>query len=228
MAVLISPEMEGDALESKAPKPNLNNLLNFLGYIISLATSYMGGVAGWFGGTPNIELGSTYQTLITPRASCLGYVWAAIFLLEGFFAMTQLLPRYRAQPLVQDGVGSIFFFVVTTQMAWTITFGFEMMIPAFISMFALLISLLIIVNRQWAVVKVETAAEERQKDLAAQPPGLSYWLLRFPFAIHAGWIAVVTPLMLSVVLVKEGETMFIYVRIELKFGLIFVFLFLRR
>ena len=217
MADLTYPEIEVGALEPKAPKTNLNNLLNLLGYIISLGTSYMGGVAGWFGGTPNIELGSTYQTLITPRASFFGYVWGAIFLSEGFFAMAQLLPKYRAQPLVQDGVGIIFFLAVCWQMAWTITFGFEMMIPAFISMFALLISLLMIVFwRQWAIVKVETAAEEREEDLAAHPPRLPYWLLRFPFAIHAGWISVITPLMLTVVLVKEGETIFIYARIELK------------
>lgn len=219
MTRITSPEIEGAALEPKGEgsKLKLNNLLNILGYILSLATSYIGGVAGWFGGMPNNEISSTYQTLLTPRASYIGYIWAVIFLLEGFFCLAQLLPKYRAQPLVQEGVGSIFFSAVIAQMAWTITFGFELMIPAFISMCALLISLLVIVNRQWSVVQsvmkkkkstisslAEATVEEREGDLAAQPPKLSYWLLRFPFAIHAGWIAIATPLMLSVVLVQEG------------------------
>lgn len=218
MTGLISPDIDGSAPEPKGEesKANLNNLLNILGYILSLATTYVGGVAGWFGGMPNSELSSTYQTLLTPKASFFGYIWAVIFLTEGFWALAQLLPRYRAQPLVQQGVGSIFFLAVIAQTVWTITFGFELMIPACISMFALLISLLVIVNRQWAVVQAEikkkstimslaeTTVEEREEDLAAQPPRLSYWLLRFPFAIHAGWIAVATPLMLSVVLVQEG------------------------
>jgi len=218
MTGLVSPEIEGAALQPKdeGPKANLNNLLNILGYILSLATSYMGGVAGWFGGVSNSELNSIYQTLITPNVSYFGYIWAIIYLLEGLFAVAQLLPKYREHPLVQDGVGSVFFLACALQMAWTITFGFQLMIPACICMFALLISLLVIMNRLWAVVQreikkksinirlVETTVEEREEDLAAQPPSFSYWLLRFPFAIHAGWIAVATPLMLSVVLVKEG------------------------
>ncbi len=44
--------------------------------------------------------------------------------------------------------------------------------------------------------------EDVAQDIAARPPRLAYWLLRFPFAAHAGWIFPATPLMLCVLLVQ--------------------------
>mmetsp|Transcript_16436 Transcript_16436/g.29865 ORF Transcript_16436/g.29865 Transcript_16436/m.29865 type:complete len:352 (+) Transcript_16436:149-1204(+) len=227
--LLTSPEVEvatpgkrtdvkskGGGGSKASTKANINNLLNILGYFLSLVTSYLGGVAGWFGGVSNSELSSKYQTLITPNASYFQYIWAIIFLFEGFFAIAQLLPKYREQPLVQRGVGSVYFLACASQTAWTITFGYGIMTAAVIAMFALLVALLAILKRQWTVVAEEkkktltsirlgeTTAEEIVEDLTAGPPRLSYWLLRFPFAVHAGWIAPATPLMLSVILVYQG------------------------
>lgn len=181
---------------------NINNLLNILGYVLSLVTSYLGGVAGWFGGVSNAELSSKYQTLITPSAAYFGYIWAIIFLFEGFFAVAQLLPRFKDQPLVEKGIGWVYFMACCAQSAWAITFGYEMMISAFVAMFALLVTLLLILTRQWNVIAKEDkkknttsklgessdAMEEVTEDLTARPPRLPYWVLRFPFAVHAGWI----------------------------------------
>jgi len=101
------------------------------------------------------------------------------------------------------------------QTAWAITFGYEMMIAAFVALVALLVALLAILKRQWDVVTEEekktktaidmgeTTEEEIVEDNTARPPRLPYWLLRFPFAVHAGWIAPATPVMLSVVLVER-------------------------
>ena len=199
-------------------KVGTNNLLNIIGYLVYLVTSYLGGVAGWFGGVSNAELSAQYQTLITPNASYFVYIWGVIFLFEGFFAVAQLLPRFREQPLVQGGIGIWFFLACAAQTAWTITFGYELMIYAFVAMFALLVALLNILRKQWNVVseeekKTNTAVrlgeiyiEEAQNDNTAKPPRLGYWLLRFPFAVHAGWISLATPLMLSVLLVNQGAT----------------------
>jgi len=193
-------------------KFNINNALNIIGYISSLATSYLGAIGGWFGGISNAELSSKYQTLITPNAKYFG-IWAAIFLFQGFFVVAQLLPKYRGHPLVQRGVGPVYFFACLAQTAWTITFGYQIMEAAFVSMVVLFLTLLYLLNRQWKVVAEEekktrtairlgeTTEEEAVEDLTARPPRLSYWLLRFPFAIHSGWIAVATPLMFSVLLV---------------------------
>lgn len=212
-----SPAVEPEPEEVKGgSKANITNLLTILGYFLSLGTSYLGGVAGWFGGVSNAELSSRYQTLITPSAAYFGYIWAVIFLSEGFFAVAQLLPKYREHPLVQGGVGSVYCLACIAQTAWAITFGYEIMIAAFVAMFLLLVALLTILKRQWDVVAEEerktsasmslgeTTLEEMDNDMTARFPRVPYWLLRFPFAVHAGWIAPATPLMLCVILVSEG------------------------
>jgi hypothetical protein len=104
------------------------------------------------------------------------------------------------------------------QTAWTISFGYEFMVTAFVSMVAILLCLMTILNRQWSIVdeherkresdpwllanNAVNVFEEEKKDTLASPPSVAYWLLRFPFAVHAGWIAPATPLMLSVVFVS--------------------------
>ena len=103
---------------SSGPRLGINNALNLLGYLLALSTSYLGGVAGWFGGKSNLELSSQYQTLLTPAASYFGYIWAAIFLFEGFFAVAQLLPKFKRQPLVQRGIGQVYFLACCAQSAW--------------------------------------------------------------------------------------------------------------
>jgi len=42
------------------------NVLNLVGFFLSLFISYVGGVAGWFGGNTNVEVYNMYITLITP------------------------------------------------------------------------------------------------------------------------------------------------------------------
>lgn len=206
----------GSSSESNGSKATTTNLLNLLGYLLALTASYLGGVGGWFGGISNSELNSKYQTLITPSAAYFGYIWATIFIFQGFFAVAQLLPKFRGEPLVQKGVGYVYFLACSAQTAWTITFGYEMMTAALVAIVVLLMTLLTILNRQWKVVIEEkrksatsatlgeTAVEELKYDSTASPPRLPYWLLRFPFAVYAGWIAPVTPLMLSVLLVERG------------------------
>ena len=195
-------------------KCNFYNLLNCVGYLVSLITSYLGGVAGWFG-TNNAELSSKYQTVITPSATYFGYIWGAIYIFEGFFTIAQILPKYREQPLVQKGVGSTYFLVCAAQSAWTITFGYELLVAAFVAMVGIFLSLMFILKRQWDVVTEEnkktkaaenlgeTEEEAVEEDATFPPPRPGYWCLRFPFPLHAGWISVATPLMLSVLLVSR-------------------------
>lgn len=199
------------------PKLNAINLLNLLGYLTSLITSYLGGVAGWFGGMSNAELSLKYQTLITPSATYFGYIWAIIFLFEGFFAVSQLLPQFRNHILVTEGIGYVFFLACVAQTTWTVTFGYELMMAAFLAMMALFLFLLTLLRRQWTIVademeKIQTmiatgeidTEEDVTEDFTARPPRLSYWLLRFGFGVHAGWIAPATPLMLCVLFVQLG------------------------
>ncbi|KAL3805155.1 hypothetical protein HJC23_003383 [Cyclotella cryptica] len=207
---------------SKSIKRLPLNTLNVLAYILNLSTSYLGGVSGWFGGKPNSELSSQYQTLLTPPSSFFVYIWGIIFLFQGLFVAAQILPWYKDHVLVQRGVNVWYGAVCLVQSIWTVAFGYEFMVTAFVFMVGILICLLTIVNLQWRVISEEERGrgerevdpwllehnaisafdEDHRKDTMATPPSLAYWLLRFPFAVHAGWIAPATPLMLSVMLVS--------------------------
>lgn len=191
------------------PKAHMYNIFNGFGYAINLTASYLGGVAGWFGGATNAELSAKYQTLVTPSASLFGYIWALIFFSQGLFAGAQFLPRLRDHPLVQEGVSYGYFLVCAAQAAWAILFGYELLIAALVAILVLLAGLLSILSKSWDVVDSEykkasrARTEYEDRDLWAPSPRLSYWLLRFPFGIHAGWMAVATIVMVNVVIVSR-------------------------
>ena len=204
-----------DSMASEGTKANIVNALNLVGFFLSLSASYLGGIAGWFGGNTNDELNSKYKTLITPSDAYYGYIWALIFLFEGFFAVAQLLPAYRRHPLVQRGVGPLFIVACVTQTIWQIFFGYELLLAAATSLFALMVSLLLILSRQYSVIHDEERkrialidsgeiSEEEAVDLTARPPTLSYWLLRFSFALHAGWVTTSTPCLVAMAMMQMG------------------------
>lgn len=194
----------------------LVNITNLLGYALNITVIYSGGVAGAFGKT-NVELSYQYQTLITPSATYFGYIWGLIFLSQGFFVAAQLLPKYKNHVLVQRGVGVLYFFTCVAQAAWTVSFGYEFMITASFSMVSILLCLMTILNREWKIIdeyehskesdpwllanNAVSVFDEDKGENIASPPSLAYWILRFPFAVHAGWIAPATPLMFSVTMV---------------------------
>jgi len=194
----------GDALTVKTA-------LNAIGYSVSLVTSYLAGLAGWFsGGTPHSELATAYQTLITPTLTLVSYAWGVIFLLEGFFVISQLFRSYQEDPLVR-GIGYKYFSACLMQAMWGVTFGFEKMVFASIAMSVLLFFLLWIVKEQWYIVDEQRrmveqssmghAIEKEEATRTANESASRHPLLRLPFSIHAAWIMVSTPWMICVALV---------------------------
>ncbi|EJK73200.1 hypothetical protein THAOC_05187 [Thalassiosira oceanica] len=194
----------GDALTVKTA-------LNAIGYSVSLVTSYLAGLAGWFsGGTPHSELATAYQTLITPTLTLVSYAWGVIFLLEGFFVISQLFRSYQEDPLVR-GIGYKYFSACLMQAMWGVTFGFEKMVFASIAMSVLLFFLLWIVKEQWYIVDEQRrmveqssmghAIEKEEATRTANESASRHPLLRLPFSIHAAWIMVSAPWMICVALV---------------------------
>jgi hypothetical protein len=59
-------KINSNATATTSSRVNVNNVLNLVGFFLSLSISYVGGVAGWFGGNTNIEVYNKYITLITP------------------------------------------------------------------------------------------------------------------------------------------------------------------
>lgn len=90
--------------EGQDDQINQKNILNAVAYAVNLVVTYGIGVLG-IGGLPNnSELSEKYPTLITPAGWAFA-IWAIIFISQGVFVVAQFFKKYRADPLVQDGVG---------------------------------------------------------------------------------------------------------------------------
>jgi translocator protein len=165
------------------------NILNVLAYIANAVVTYGIGVAG-LGGTPtNAELSQKYQTLVTPIGAVFS-IWAIIFISQFIFAIAQLLGPYRQDPLVTKGVGRYYIGACLAQVGWTLAFTYEVIWLSLIFMLSILFFLVSIVVTQY----------KTQEKTA----NLDYWLLKFPFAIHCGWIIAASFVNLSVVFVAYG------------------------
>mmetsp|Transcript_22989 Transcript_22989/g.33645 ORF Transcript_22989/g.33645 Transcript_22989/m.33645 type:complete len:288 (+) Transcript_22989:100-963(+) len=153
---------------------NYLNYLNLVGYIINVFVTFGG--APIFGFPDNAELSDKYQTIISPAGLTFS-IWGIIFLAQGIFTIAQMLKDYRAEKLVQEGVSYWYFVACLFQSAWTFAFGYEILLLSTIFMFAILVGLVFIVIQQ---SKIEVEDDKN---------GISfYWLLKFPFSIHCGWI----------------------------------------
>ncbi|KAL7437283.1 hypothetical protein ACHAXH_005683 [Discostella pseudostelligera] len=164
-----------DNANTNANKPKLNhkNYLNLLSYIANIVLVYGVGNARWLGTPTNGELSDKYQTLVTPNSAAFT-IWAVIFVSQGVFALLQLLPRLRDHPMVQQGVSYWYLLVAATQIGWTFTFAYEIIVASLVCMLLIWVSLIAILYRQYY-----TDSDGKL---------LEFWVLRFPFAIHAGWI----------------------------------------
>ena len=180
-------------LLAQATMANLSllNYMNVIAYIANVAVTYGIGSLGLFGMNTNTVLSAKYQTLVTPIGLAFA-IWGIIFIMQLIFAIVQLLPSFRASPLVAKGIGYTYVYVCISQIAWTLSFSFEIIWLSFLFMLAILYFLLTIVNDEY---KVSLEEKTTIRD---------YWLLKFPFASHSGWILAATMVNLSVVLVAYG------------------------
>ena len=176
------------------------NAVNLATYILNVIVTY-GSQAGWFGAT-NKEQSLKYQTLATPIgfafAICmpcmarisvftrhaslvtivrsLVTIGGPIFMLQAVFAVVQLLPKFRADSVVTNGVSYWYVAVCTAQAGWTIAFAQDVVWLSMVFMLFILASLGLLVR------SVTVVAE-------AQPEStLCYTCFRAPFLLHLGWI----------------------------------------
>jgi len=169
---------------------NAKNYLNGIFYVINTALTFGVGVLGSFGATSNGDLSDKYITIITPAGRAFS-IWSVIFTFQLIFAVVQFLPKYRSSALVQDGVSYWYVLTCATQAAWSVAFGFEQIILSFVLIVLIWLTLVAIVFFQYFVAKKQ------------QPNNtlVEFWLLRFPFALHCGWLTCASVLNASVVIV---------------------------
>jgi len=167
-----------------APKLQTLNYVNVLAYLSNFLVVFG---ADKFGLPDNATLSDKYQTLITPAPYAFA-IWGIIFTAELVWTIFQVLPSYRSNELVVKSVGYNFALASFAQCAWTILFGLEKIGLSLIAMVSILVPLL------------ATLKNTSQKTTKTTK---DYWLLKFPFEIHASWIMAATLLNVNVLSVAH-------------------------
>jgi benzodiazapine receptor len=159
------------------------NIANLVAYLLNVLVTYGVGVSGKF--PTNSELSAKYQTLVTPAGYAFA-IWGIIFTAQLIWAVAQMFPKYRSKELVVHGVGYYYVAVCLAQIIWTITFTTEQITLSLFAMLSILAALL----------KIITTTSKMTAETTGQ-----YWLCKFPFEIHAGWIMAASLVNANVVLV---------------------------
>ena len=175
---------------SEPQRLNFKNILNVLAYIANIILTYGVGTAGWLGTPTNGELSDKYQTIVTPNSRAFS-IWAVIFVFQALFAIVQVFPRFRATDMVQKGVSYWYFVVCAFQIGWTFTFAYEIIPASLACMLLLWLSLMGLLYSQYYTESDNTLWE--------------FWLLRFPFAVHGGWITAASALNVNVQVVSMDQ-----------------------
>lgn len=163
----------------------------------------------WVGNGTNAELSEKYQTLITPNGTAFS-IWAVIFLSQAVFCIVQMLPEFRSTVIVQQGVKYWYVFACFFQICWTLAFAYERIWMALIFMTHIWASLLGMLKAQYklsvneldeidSMTNVDTNEDEERSSRKV----LDFWIFRFPFAIHFGWLTAATALNISVYAVSK-------------------------
>mmetsp|Transcript_19528 Transcript_19528/g.27812 ORF Transcript_19528/g.27812 Transcript_19528/m.27812 type:complete len:331 (+) Transcript_19528:138-1130(+) len=162
---------------------NIKNYANVAAYILNTIFTYGVGTAGMTGRPTNAELSDKYQTIVTPNSDAFR-IWIVIFMFQLIFTIVQLFPKFRATPMVQKGVSYWYCIVSAMQIGWTFSFAYEIIPASLAFMLALYASLMALLYSQYYTESDNSFWE--------------FWLVRFPFALHGGWITAASALNVNV------------------------------
>jgi hypothetical protein len=201
-------------------KPELSglNLLNAFTYTIHILLWWTCGVWGIRHRIyTHFEQTEHHETLLTPATFCAHYIWVPIMIFEAIFTIAQLLPHYRARPIITSGTSYFFFYTVLLQIAYTLLYGFGLFVFSFICIVLALISLLSLLASQQYHGSADPIATSTttattpyshhnhhqyqlgfMRTLSGGNIGNGRWfsshrmmeyvLFSFPFYLHAGWL----------------------------------------
>lgn len=170
------------------------NILNAVAYVANIGLVM--GVPSLFNLPDNAELSNKYQTIVTPAGWAFA-IWGVIFTFQAIWATLQLmLPAFRSNPLVLEGVQYHYILVCAVQVAWTFSFALEQMVMSMVWMTSILYFLFRIFQAQNTVME----------EFGHESFNANFWLLRFPFTLHLGWIVAATLVNFNVVLVAHSAS----------------------
>jgi benzodiazapine receptor len=161
------------------------NYLNLGGYVLNVFVTFFSGPI--FGIPGPGSLSDEFQVIITP-AGFIFAIWGVIFTAQLIFTIVQMLPQYRSSEVVVQGVKYLYFYTCIAQSLWVFAFGLEYFFLSTIIMACILVPLYYIVLNQ---TKINVSAGE-------------YWLFKFPFEIHCGWIFAAFVLNVNVTFIAWG------------------------
>jgi len=171
-------------------KLNHKNWINLIAYLLNMGFTYAVGTATLTPGASTIgDLSDKYQTIITPSGRAFT-IWAVIYIFQAIFTIAQFFRKFRGHAMVQQGVSYWYLLVCLSQVGWTFAFSYEQIPLSMAFMIAILGGLYGLLYSQYYTESDGSLWE--------------FWLLRFPFCIHAGWITAATALNVSVVVVWKA------------------------
>lgn len=169
----------------ETPSLRCLNWMNLLAYLANAAVVAVLGYTDFLELPSNDEIAKKYQSLVTPAGYAFG-IWGLIFVTQFLWAFSQLLPVYRSSDLVVNGVGCNYVLACIAQIAWTGLFAIEEIPYSMVAMVFILIPLFI------ALIKLSKIPTQSI---------FGYFIMKFPFELHAAWIIVASLVNANVVLV---------------------------
>ncbi|QIX62084.1 tryptophan-rich sensory protein [Hymenobacter sp. BT18] len=132
-----------------------------------------------FNGQTNAVVSGKYYTLLTPAGYAFS-IWGLIFLGILVYAIWQLLPAQRRNPL-PDAVAEPFILANVATAAWLVAFAYEQLALSVLIMFVILASLAVAYGRARRLIR----------------SGQAGWASSVPLGLYFGWITVATVLNVS-------------------------------
>ncbi|GAB3240794.1 hypothetical protein GCM10027346_35460 [Hymenobacter seoulensis] len=127
-----------------------------------------------FNGQTNAQVSYKYPTPLTPAGYAFS-IWGLIFLSLLAYAVWQLLPAQRRNPL-PDAVAKPLVFVNVLTGLWLVVFAYELLVPSMLVMLLILAGLALVYGRSRRLVQ----------------QGAAPWYSTVPFGLYLGWISVAT------------------------------------
>ncbi|RPD46426.1 tryptophan-rich sensory protein [Hymenobacter sediminis] len=127
-----------------------------------------------FNGQTNAQVSYKYPTVLTPAGYTFS-IWGLIFLSLLFYAVWQLLPNQRQNPL-PDAVARPLVLANLLTGLWLVVFAYELLVPSAVVMLLILVSLAVVYGRARHFVRRQEAP----------------WYTSVPFGLYLGWISVAT------------------------------------
>ena len=127
-----------------------------------------------FNGQTNAQVSYKYPTSLTPAGYAFS-IWGLIFLSLLAYAVWQLLPAQRRNPL-PDAIAKPLVFVNVLTGLWLVVFAYELLVPSMVVMLLILAGLALVYGRSRRLVQ----------------QGAAPWYSTVPFGLYLGWISVAT------------------------------------